>query len=99
MSIRHIVKPKVERLLKENPALRSSDKKLLMAFWRMEGLDLTDDQFEILMQATPAESITRSRRALRDKYPGTDEVEKERYTKYIEVRDEMGNSYMKEIIG
>jgi hypothetical protein len=88
------VAPKVESLLKEFPSLRSSDKELLMAYWSEEGLELSDEQRRVFMRCTTAESITRARRALRMKYPGSVTAERERYTKYIETRDEYGMPIM-----
>ena len=90
---------KVEQLLKNNTKLRDSDTWLLFAYWEQEGLKLTDDQKRALANLTTAETITRVRRKLRDKYPGSEAVEKARYTKYIEARDEYGMPYMKEILG
>lgn len=88
---------KVEKLLQDNPKLRDSDVYLLFNYWQDEGLVLTDQQKMQLSQLTTAESITRVRRDLRDKYPGSPEVEGERFKKYIEMRDEYGERYMKEI--
>lgn len=80
------VKNKVERLLKEDKDLRSSDKKLLLAYWRTEGLYLSEDQERKFMDCTVAESITRSRRMLRDEYPGNEQVEEKRYEKFQAAR-------------
>lgn len=76
------VEPRVERFLKSNEDLRSNSKQLLMDFWQEEGLYLSDRQKRQFMNCTPAESILRARRALRPKYPGTDEVEEERFKRF-----------------
>lgn len=89
------MKEKVEQLLKDNLKLRDSDMYLLFRFWQDEGLVLSDEQKRQLSNLTTAESITRARRALRDKYPGTDEVEKERFKKYEEYTNEYGQRAMR----
>lgn len=88
------VTQRVENLLKYLPELRNSDKLLLLAYWRKEGLDLSAEQERKFMLVTTAESITRARRALRAKYPGSKEVEEVRFTKYVEARDEYGQPIM-----
>jgi len=80
------VKNKVERLLKEDKDFRSSDKKLLLAYWRTEGLYLSEDQERKFMDCTVAESITRARRMLRAEYPGNEQVEEKRYEKFQSAR-------------
>lgn len=91
--IKHVSK-KTEDLLKKFPSLRSSDKELLLAYWHDEGFKLSDEQRRAFMLCTTAESITRARRLLRDKYPGSEVVEAERFTKYIQTRDEFGMPIM-----
>lgn len=81
-------KDRVEKLLQDNPKLRDSDLWLLFAFWQAEGLVLTNEQKQHLANLTTAESITRVRRALRDKYPGSEEVEQGRYNRMVEYIDE-----------
>lgn len=80
------VKNKVEGLLKNNKDLRSSDKKLLLEYWKTEGLYLTPDQEHKFMNCTVAESITRARRMLRADYPGNEQVEEKRYEKFQSAR-------------
>lgn len=84
------VTKRVEWLLKTSPALRDSDKLLLLAYWRREGLELTAEQERKFVLTTPVESITRARRALRARFPGNEKVEQKRYTKYKSYRDEFG---------
>lgn len=84
------VNNKVERLLSNSTRLRDSDKLLLLEFWEGEGLYLTSVQRDKFMNCTPAESITRARRSLRSKYPGSDKVEEERFDKFREYRDQYG---------
>lgn len=83
------VHDRVEKLL-SNARLRDSDKLLLLEFWEGEGLYLTDAQKQAFMNCTPAESITRARRSLRSKYPGSEKVEEERFNKFKEYLDEYG---------
>lgn len=80
------VKNKVAWLLKNNKDLRSSDKKLLLEYWELEGLYLSADQQEKFLDCTVAESITRARRMLRAEYPGENQVEEKRYEKFQAAR-------------
>lgn len=84
------VHDKVEHLLKTQPRLRNSDKELLLAFWEDQGLYFSETQKKAIYACTPAESITRARRSLRDKYPGIKIVEEARYEAFKEFRDEYG---------
>lgn len=77
-------KGRVERLLNWSQDYRDSDKKLMMAYWELEGLQLTSGQKKVFMACTPAETITRARRTLRAKYPGSETVENERFKKFQE---------------
>lgn len=85
------VHDRVERLLKNNPSLRDSDKKLMMAFWKEQGLVFSMTQEKAMYACTPAESITRARRNLRSKYPGNKVVENERFDKFKQYRDDYGS--------
>lgn len=82
------VTTKTERLLNDYPILRNSDKKLLLTFWEKEGLQLTSEQQRAFLDCTPAESITRARRALRNKYPASPQIEKTRYGLAEQTRDQ-----------
>ena len=86
---------KVEKLLAENPKLRDSDLALLGAYWASEGFVMTNEQKVLFMTLTTPETITRIRRALRSKYPGSDVVEKERFNKYIEYTNDYGERVMR----
>lgn len=83
-----VVNNKVERLLEKDQLYRDSDKKLLIAFWRQEGFHLTPTQEAQFMRCTPAESVTRARRALKAKYPASPKIEQERYEKFQEYKQE-----------
>ena len=80
----------MRRLLKDNPRLRDSDQWLIFAFWETEGLRLTDEQKLKLASLTTAETITRARRELRAELPGSKEVEKVRYQKFVAYTNEYG---------
>jgi len=73
---------KVEQLLADNPRLRDSDLALIGAYWATEGFVMTDEQKIKFMSLTTPETLTRIRRDLRSKYPGSDAVEKQRFKKY-----------------
>lgn len=68
-------------LLTHNQELRNSDKKLLLAYWDMQGLGLSETQQVKFLKCTPAESITRARRQLSYKFPAKKEVAEERALK------------------
>jgi uncharacterized protein YllA (UPF0747 family) len=82
MSLNH-----VERLLKEKQIFRDSDRWLLLGVWRAEGLELSDDQMRKFMKCSSAESITRRRRLLKEKYPATKAIDEERYNKFIDHKN------------
>ena len=77
---------KVERILQMGQRFRDSDKLLLLAFWHTEGLHLTEEQRTIFTLCTTAETITRARRALKEQYPASPEIEEERYHKFKEYK-------------
>jgi hypothetical protein len=81
------VNNKVELLLKANPRNRDSDKELLLAVWELEGLHFSETQKRMFMdKCTSAESITRARRAMRESYPPSEEVDKSRFNKFLEYK-------------
>lgn len=83
---------RTEMLLKHLPHLRDNDKKLLLTYWRKEGLILTETQEKIFLEkCTKAESITRARRALREEYPGKKDIEEARYKESQRFRHEYGS--------
>ena len=77
---------KVEQLLISGQRFRDSDKLLLLAVWHTEGLHLTEEQRTAFMSCTTAETITRARRALKQHYPASPEIEEERYHKFKEYK-------------
>lgn len=68
--------------------LRDNDRALLLACWEQNGLYLNDEQKVAFMNATAAESITRARRALKDRYPASEKADTARFKKYKEYRYE-----------
>ena len=87
---------KVGYLLRDDPELRNSDKKLLLAYWKRQGLELTDEQIRKFMDCTVAESITRARRALREEYPAEENIEQDRYNKFIDYKNNHAVSWIKD---
>lgn len=86
------VTERVEKLLVHLPRTRNSDKELLLEYWERQGLVLSQSQrLTFLNLCTPAESITRARRLLREKYPGTPEVEQERRAKEDQLTQSKGD--------
>ena len=80
-------KQRTEVLLSQDTSLRDSDKKLLLRFWEDEGFGLSENQKRIFLEkCTPAESITRARRALKDRYPASEQVTEQRYDQYLQYR-------------
>lgn len=67
--------------------LRDSDKRLLLAVWDAQGLELSRTQRQIFMdKCTPPESVTRARRKLKPKYPASPEVDQVRFNKFRQYR-------------
>jgi hypothetical protein len=71
------VQKTVERHLENDvrkirPTLVNSDKRLQLAVWKEQGLNLTDEQERVFMDCISAESIARARRLLSEKYPASD---------------------------
>lgn len=88
---------KVERLLYNYPILRDSDKKLLVAVWSTQGLELTSEQKQAFYdKCTTPETITRARRFLKEKYPASEQVAEERYNKFKAYRDAKAVSWINE---
>lgn len=86
---------RVENFLKANSIYRNSDKRLLLDYWEKQGLVLTDEQRQIFYdRCTTAETITRARRALKDKYPASAEVDKARYDRFKEFKNEQAISWL-----
>ena len=81
-----IAKNRVENLLKNSQVLRDSDPKLLLAYWREEGLVLTPEQEQTFLGCTTAETITRCRRALKHKYPASPAVDERRFKNYVQYK-------------
>lgn len=77
---------KVDWLMRQHQIYRDSDKRLLMAFWETEGLKLTPEQRAVFMSCTPAESITRQRRILKEKYPASQKIDNKRFEKFIDYK-------------
>lgn len=77
-----------EHLLRQSQDYRDSDKKLLLAYWEREGLYLTEQQRQTFMNCTPAESITRARRTLKAKYPASEAVDKARFHRFKQFRQD-----------
>lgn len=91
------IKDKVEGMLKTNSDLRNSDKKLLLAVWESQGLHLTLYQKEVFMnQCSAAESITRARRLLRDRYPESKKVYEQRHNLFIDYKYDHAISWREE---
>lgn len=89
------VKPKVEIIYKLDQKYIDSTKFTLLKYWeRFDGFILTDDQKEAFMRLTPAESILRAARTLREKegYIATEVVEKQRFKDFKTERDDHSNS-------
>lgn len=83
-----VTRNKVETILREYPETRSSDKKLLLKIWELDGLYLTEDQQKRFLNSSTAESVTRARRALKEKYPATEQVNEYRYSLFKEYRND-----------
>lgn len=78
----------VEKMLRDIPSLRDSDKRLMLAIWENEGLTLSETQKSAFMdRCTTPETITRARRDAVKKYPASSKIEEERYRKFNDYRN------------
>ncbi len=90
--------PKDKRVLKvinDNPGSQNDDAKLLEVFWKSEGWNDDHSLYWNLSRVTPAESVTRSRRALHElgyiKYSkDADKAREDRYKQELEERSDGG---------
>ncbi len=83
----------VEKILKDQPNTRYSDKELLMEVWSYMGLVLTSEQKRAFRNLPSSETITRIRRKFQEagKYLPTEEITKERHDKAEQMKQEMLN--------
>ncbi len=68
--------------------LRDNDKALLLAVLEQDGVILNLEQKIAFMRATTFESVTRARRALKDRYPASPEITEKRYKRFNEYKYE-----------
>lgn len=94
MAVQSRLIDRVEQLLRYGyktatpQALRDNDKALLLAVLEQDGVILNLEQKVAFMRATTLESVTRARRALKDRYPASPAVNEARYKKYKSYRYE-----------
>lgn len=81
------VNQKVKEILAANPAARDSDKELIRAYFRDEGVEFTPAQERVLFSVS-MESITRARRDIQGKglYPASEGVRRMRDRKEKLIR-------------
>lgn len=79
----------VERILAEKPETRDSDRLLILYVWQAQGLKLTAEQIQQYKEVSSPESIRRTRQKLQEdgKYRASEQVEQERYERYVETKD------------
>lgn len=79
----------VEKILAEKPETRDNDRLLMLYVWKNQGLHLNDMQIAAFKQAASPESIRRTRQKLQEqgKYRASEQVEQERYERYVETKD------------
>ncbi len=82
------VTPTVEKILRDYPQTRSSDKLLLLYVWHNMGLILTEKQMEKFMDMPSTETIRRIRQKIQEngQYLATDRIRRERHIKSLEVQ-------------
>ena len=84
------IKDKIKLVLEQKPEMRSSDSKLLLYYWRRQGLELTPEQERIFIdKCTSSESITRARRIVQEENPdlqATEEIQETRQQKAVDYR-------------
>ena len=75
------IKPKVREKLKTSQDCRNSDRALILAIWRDEGLILDEKQQEIFKKVSNPETIRRNRQTIQNtegKYLADDKIKKGR---------------------
>lgn len=82
----------VERLLANSQIYRDSDKHLILAVWRNEGLNLSPEQQTAFMHCSSPESIRRTRQKLQEggRYAASEPVQEKRYLKFKQHREIYG---------
>lgn len=82
------IKDRVEAILKASRAARNSDKDLQIIYLQKAGMNLSYEQIKVFKELPSMETIRRIRQSLQEqgKYPADSEVEKERYNKYVNTR-------------
>lgn len=85
---------RVENLLRADPSLRNSDKRLLLAYWEQQGLYLSEQQKDRFFKCTTPETITRARRLLKEKYPSSLAVDDARFEKYKDFKNAQAVSWI-----
>lgn len=93
------VEPTVERILRDYPATRDSDRKLILSVWWFQDNNF-DKDFKRFFQekAVMPETITRARRKIQERglYQASKQVEQQRYQKYVDARYTSGATVTKE---
>lgn len=81
----------VEHILRDSPAARMSDKRLLVEFWLTSGMGLTQQQIELFADLPSPEAITRARRKFQERgeYLPPEQIHQERHERAEQVKQEM----------
>lgn len=66
--------------------LRDNNKALVLAYWELDGLFLTDEQKRIFMKTKSASAITRERRNYNERYPASKNIQDMRFERYKEYK-------------
>jgi len=88
------VKNDVEYILKNKPDARNSDKKLLIYYMQLKGMQLSEDQMKRFYDMASPETIRRTRQSLQEegKYPADKEVEQSRYNKFVDMKQNISST-------
>ena len=90
-------KDKVEHILKQDQIYRDNDEELVLKYWEMQGLHLSESQKSIFIsKCTGAEDIVRQRRILQaeGKYLASPGIRRGRSKKADKYKDTKGYYYV-----
>lgn len=81
----------IERVLRDHPESRSSDKELYILVWEQMGFFMSESQKAKFRDLTSSETIRRIRQKLQEqgRYPANDRIKRHRNSRSQEVQQQM----------
>lgn len=90
----------IEKILREDPVARDSDRRLILAVWEHYGLVLTREQRAKFMDTPSTESIRRTRQKFQEHgmYLASERINEARYKKFKNVRANINSAEPDEVL-